>query len=214
MVTSAMAYTMIADVVPVEDRATVFFQFGATFSIAELISGPLAGAVMLKSNWLCMLLGLGLWVLANLICCVVPETLEVRRLADQLNNADNDDGDAESDAINNAENETDNDRRAGGQSLISMAKLQLQSSTVEVHDFAVANRGLFFLMLSLVFVVLSRVVQILLLQFTTKKFNWTWSQVSHVLPPLLIPVVFSFPLSPCLRSQIHERNAKNTDSQS
>ncbi|KXJ91608.1 major facilitator superfamily domain-containing protein [Microdochium bolleyi] len=174
MVASAMAYTLIADVVPVEDRATVFFQFGAAFAVAELVSGPLAGAVMLKSSWLCMLLGLGLWIFANVLCCVVPETLEIRRLADRLEGTLGD-GEALDDAAATFAKDD------SLEPLTSRVKRQLRHSADEVRDFAVVNQGLLFLMLSLVFVVLSKVVRLLLLQFTTKKFNWSWSQGAFLL---------------------------------
>ncbi|KAH7027319.1 major facilitator superfamily transporter [Microdochium trichocladiopsis] len=172
MVTSAMAYTMIADIVPVDDRATVFFQFGAAFAVAELVSGPMAGAIMMKSNWLCMLLGLGLWIVATLLCFLAPETLRVRRLAEQL--AGNSTETVES-------TETGANRVRDHQSLLAQTVHQIRCGAAEVREFGVHNRGLMFLMLSLVFVVLSKFVQILLLQFTRKKFNWSWSQAAFLL---------------------------------
>lgn len=178
MVASAMAYTMIADVVPVEERATVFFQFGATFSAAELISTPLAGALMMKSNWLGVLLGLGLWIVATLLCFLLPETLNVRRLANKLNETAITTAATAGDTVESTTNTKTHDDEA---SLTTKVAQHIRHSATEVRAFAVQNRGLVLLMLSLVFVVLGRVVQVLLLQFTTKKFNWTWSQATFLL---------------------------------
>jgi len=168
-----MAYTMIADVVPVAERATVFFQFGATVSVAELISNPLAGVLMMKSNWLSVLLGFGLWIVATFMCFLLPETLDVRRLANKLKET----------ATTTVSDADENDTNTHGDKDPFMTKViqHIHHSATEVRAFATQNRGLVLLMLSLVFVVLGRVVQTLLLQFTTKKFNWTWPQATFLL---------------------------------
>ncbi|KAL2016178.1 hypothetical protein VTK56DRAFT_4096 [Thermocarpiscus australiensis] len=155
----AMLYTSIADVVAVDDRATVFLQVGAVFLGSQMIAGPLGGVLMVWNPWIPLLLALAILALSNLLVVLAfPETVHVH------------DG-----------RESRGDRNDDG--VPNMAKLwqKARAGLADVWDFVLANKSVAFLMLSLVFVFLGRFVGELLLQYATERYHWTWSTASIVL---------------------------------
>jgi MFS family permease len=155
-----MFYTSLADVVPSDERATVFFQLAAVFLGSQMIAGPLGGAMLIWDPWIPLLVALAVLILTNIAVVAFPETVHVhdRKGADEEQE--------ESDA-----------------GVPRAAKLweKARTSIVEVWDFILGNRSLAFLMLSLVFVVLGRFVGELLLQYATDRYGWSWSVASMVL---------------------------------
>lgn len=52
-----------------------------------------------------------------------------------------------------------------------------RAQLVEVWDFLIGNRRIVVLMLPLIFVTLGKYIQEMLLQYSTKRFGWSWSKV-------------------------------------
>jgi hypothetical protein len=81
---SAMLWCMIADAVPVEDRTAVYYRIAGASMIVNLVSNPLAAALLRIDPWIPVLFGCGLVGLGVLVVLVVlPETLDIRRAADR-----------------------------------------------------------------------------------------------------------------------------------
>ena len=156
----AMLYTMLADVVPSNERATVFFQLTAVFLGSQMIAGPLGGAMLIWDPWIPLLVALAILIISNLMILAFPETVHVH--------------DRKRPAV---------EQHGDGDDVPRATKLWRKASEglAEVWDFVLGNKSVAFLMLSLVFVVLGRYVGELLLQYATDRYGWSWSAASMVL---------------------------------
>jgi hypothetical protein len=155
-----MLYTMLADVVPADERATVFFQLTAVFLGSQMIAGPLGGAMLIWDPWIPLLVALAILSLSNLMVLAFPETVHVhdRKKPQEEQHGDGDD-------------------------VPRFTKLWRKAcdGLAEVGAFVLGNKSVAFLMLSLVFAVLGRYVGELLLQYATDRYGWSWSVASMVL---------------------------------
>ncbi|KAH7081199.1 hypothetical protein BKA63DRAFT_540380 [Paraphoma chrysanthemicola] len=80
IVASAIAITMLADIVPPEKRTTIFLYLTASVLIAEMVAPVMAARLMERSDWLPLLLALGIQQLGICIAFFFPETLHLRNL--------------------------------------------------------------------------------------------------------------------------------------
>lgn len=154
-VSAAMIFTLLADVVPAASIATVFFRFAAFGICAEITSGPLAGLLLLKGVWTGLIVSYALLSMTSLVVFAFPETLELHKLAAEEGGED----------VNSS-------------SVLRRSVRQVRQGAGQFWKFICADLRITILIVSLVFVVLSKFVQELLLQYTAKRYHWTWSQVS------------------------------------
>ena len=156
----AMVYTTLADVVPSEERATIFFQLNAIFLGSQMIAGPLGGAMLVWGPWTPLLISLAVLVITNLGVFIFPETVHVHD-----------------------RKEVDEELEMDGDGIPKATQLtqKAYAGLAEVWNFVLGNKRLAFLMLSLVFVILGRFVGELLLQYATDRYSWSWSLASMVL---------------------------------
>ena len=111
---------------------------------------------------------MGLVFFGALAIVPMPETLNLINLVDEQN------GDVPHDT---AEGE-----QAPKQSVWKKTVHLVRDSAVDTWTFILGNRRIVLLMLPIMFFVVGRFVQELLLQYATKRYNWSWSKVS---PPTL-----------------------------
>lgn len=150
------------------------FRFYSVFLVAELVANPLGGFLVGKGAWLTLFIGNVFMVLVIGSVYIVPETLSVRLWHDRragkmpsprLAPLDGDDGDKL--------------KKTSMGAALDDARAQL----MEVWDFLIGNRRIVVLMLPLIFVTLGKYIQEMLLQYATKRFGWSWSEVCRLLPP-------------------------------
>ncbi|KAL1865647.1 hypothetical protein VTK73DRAFT_5121 [Phialemonium thermophilum] len=184
-VAQAMLYTFLSDVVPLAAHATVFFQVMSVDLLGQTLAGPVAGMLMRKSDWLPLMVGLGLLAVGTLTGLVFPETLELKRLKHALQAAESSAAESEDDgALADAEtidaarevDALDGDDQKGWtwRKLLATWKKNLG----EVWEFVLGNKRVTFLMVSLVFTIMGRLVNELLLQYATKRYDWSWDKAS------------------------------------
>ncbi|KAK3497675.1 major facilitator superfamily domain-containing protein [Neurospora hispaniola] len=187
---AAMLYTFISDIVPIAERATLFFQMHATYLTARMISGPIAGSLMITSPWIPLVLSLGLMTLAAATTLVFPETRHLKAQASSTKRLDNED-------ISTYPSTDDEDV---GKPMLSSSLPPLspltqpqaqQSITTRINGLATSlrssthflttNKRICILTLALGLVVIGKYAQVLLLQYATKRFNYSWSAASYLL---------------------------------
>ncbi|KAK0737387.1 major facilitator superfamily domain-containing protein [Apiosordaria backusii] len=154
----AMLYTFVADVVPVDGRATVFLQLTAVFLGSQMVAGPLGGIMMVDDPWIPVWASLVIIGVANLLILVFPETLHLHDKKDVATGSEDD----------------SDDERSGVQQLLHKAKTGLE----EVWEFILGNKSVGLLIISMTFVILGRFVGELLLQYATERYHWSWSRAS------------------------------------
>lgn len=170
----SMIYTMLADVLHVEEMAPVLFRFYSVFLLAELVSNPLGGFLVATSPWLTLFIGNVFMVLVIGSVYIFPETLSVRLWHDKRA------GKAPSQRLAPLDGDGGDElKKTGMRAVLDDARAQL----MEVWDFLIGNRRIVVLMLPLIFVTLGKYIQEMLLQYATKRFGWSWSEVCRLLRP-------------------------------
>ncbi|KAH7018055.1 major facilitator superfamily domain-containing protein, partial [Microdochium trichocladiopsis] len=197
---SAMIFTSIADVTAVSSRADVFFAVSATYIASEVLSSPLAGLILLHSAWGLLITSFGILLATFVITMLFPETGTMLGAKSRTQTMA---------ASSDAEGSVPEPAQAG--------RCQ---STVEkisrIWRYVSTNKRLVALTISLVFVVLGRFVQEMLLQYTTKRYNWTWSQASFVLTIRSISnfIVLTVVMPLASRLLLMHRRGRNSSSNS
>lgn len=154
-------------------RASVLFRFHSVFLVGELVSNPLGGFLLGISPWLSLVVGNACMLLAFSGFYFLPETLVVRRWHDARTGRLGTLGRAglEKDRSNKDEARSEGISRAVRVARAALAQLR------EIWNFLVTNKQVAFLILPFVFVSLGKYIQELLLQYATKRYGWSWSQV-------------------------------------
>ncbi|KAH7091603.1 hypothetical protein FB567DRAFT_490630 [Paraphoma chrysanthemicola] len=80
LVAVAIVMAMLADIVPPERRTTIFLYLTSSVLVAEMLAPVMAARLMEKSDWLPLLLALGIQQLGICIAFFFPETLHLRDL--------------------------------------------------------------------------------------------------------------------------------------
>ncbi|KUI63980.1 hypothetical protein VM1G_10759 [Cytospora mali] len=169
----SMLYTMLADVVHVEELASVLFRFFATFMVGALIANPLGGFLLSKSPWVALITG-NIFMAVNMAALyLLPETLIVR----QWHDAKAGKTASQSPPLSQQESgDEDGPKKGRLRVAIDSAREQL----LQVQEFIVSNRSVFVLMMPLIFQSLGKYIEELLLQYATKRYGWSWSKASYV----------------------------------
>ncbi|KAK4171556.1 major facilitator superfamily domain-containing protein [Triangularia setosa] len=154
----AMLYTFVADVVPIDGRATVFLQLNALFLGSQMVAGPLGGIMMVNNPWIPLWTSLVIIGVANLLILAFPETLHLH---------------GKKDAAASSEDDSD-DERSRVQQLLHKIKTGLEG----IWEFILGNNSVSLLIISMTFVILGRFVGEILLQYATERYRWSWSRAS------------------------------------
>lgn len=148
----------------------MLFRFYSVFLVAELVANPLGGFLVNKGPWLTLFIGNAFMVLVLASVYILPETLAVRQWHDKKA------GKVPSPRLAPLDGD-DNDDEGLKKSNVRAALDDARAQLVEVWDFLIGNRRIVVLMLPLIFVTLGKYVQEMLLQYSTKRFGWSWSKV-------------------------------------
>ncbi|KAK1758674.1 major facilitator superfamily domain-containing protein [Echria macrotheca] len=175
----AMLYTLLADVVPATERATVFFQIGAAYLVSATVAGPLAGALMTISDWLTLVVCLLILALGIPLALAFPETVSLHGPRKDAGNQAR--PSAAADDGNDGDDEDEDNEPASKLSPLQNIVAKAREGFSDVRDFVLGNKSLAFLMASSIFVVFAKSVQEMLLQYATKRYGWTWSQATILL---------------------------------
>ncbi|KAH8879335.1 MFS general substrate transporter [Thozetella sp. PMI_491] len=169
--TVAMLYTFLSDVVPVANRAAVFFQFGAALLIPASIAGPLAAVLMTRSPWLAYFVGAAFILLGNLVAFVLPETNVLHKAA------------RERKAQQNGANGHNNGPAAGEdkRGVVAQTWQHVRASGVEAGEFVMANKRVSILLTTFIFAIVGKWVQEMLLQYATHRYHWSWARATFLL---------------------------------
>ncbi|KAK7739043.1 hypothetical protein SLS53_005941 [Cytospora paraplurivora] len=170
----SMMYTMLADVVHVDEMASVLLRFYSIFMVSALASNPLGGFLLSQGPWVALIIG-NLIMFSSLVAIwLLPETLIVRQWHDVKAGKTADTSPAVAPQDSGGE---ENSKKRGPRAVIKAAHEQL----LQIWDFLVSNKHIVVLMLPLIFQNLGRYLEELLLQYATKRYGWSWSKASYFL---------------------------------
>ncbi|KAI9826783.1 MAG: hypothetical protein M1819_007254 [Sarea resinae] len=175
IVASALVFTIISDITSDEQRATIFFQIQASVLISDIVAPPLSSVLMSRNIWAPLLLGAFIQALSILVPACMPETLHItaretghpsrQEPAFQLADDDEMDGRFE---------ETDSKTKAGDYGSRIEA---LKGAT----SFLFQDRKISVLVLSLVVVRVGKQAVELLLQYVSKRYDWSLAKAAFLL---------------------------------
>ncbi|EHK18451.1 uncharacterized protein TRIVIDRAFT_158459 [Trichoderma virens Gv29-8] len=208
---NAMIFTIASDVSTEAQRSTVFFYVAAVAIGGKLISGPLAFMAVQHSVWLSVYIGLVCLLACVLLALAFPETRPLSAVETEETRND-DDGRSDTSASSNI-------TKSRGLKMRIYDLLELEKLAILVKYFW-ENKRLGLLLLSLIFTTLGNYVTIILMQYTTKRFGWTWAKagllssisafvnlvlLAAILPALSQVLLFKYRLSPVAKDALLAR---------
>lgn len=170
-----MCYTLFSDVIPAADRTLVFYQLNAVLRIVSVAASPLAAFLLSVDPWIAVWIGLGLLLLGTGCTLLIPETLEFRKAADQKR--------ASCDHhSSSAATTTTNFNVFFFKSAFQHALSSAQADFTHIWRFLLGSKNIMLLMTcnALVFP-LRLAFDGDLLQYMTKRYDWSWSMVSVII---------------------------------
>ncbi|SCO78811.1 uncharacterized protein FRV6_03024 [Fusarium oxysporum] len=164
----AMVYTIVADVVPVSKRTDMFFRLVALVLIFNVIFNPISAWLLQFDPWLSMWIGFGFMVFGTMCILLIPETMHLRRKDDKRHNEEH-------------ENEQIHGVSLSKHNVLKQAWFSIQNDMQHVWRFIFASKSIMMLMLAIAFFFPVRIVLTgVLLQYMSKRFDWSWSKATYI----------------------------------
>ncbi|UKZ81516.1 hypothetical protein TrVFT333_009288 [Trichoderma virens FT-333] len=171
----AMVWTIIADVVPVAERTSVFYQVYAMNLIISVAVNPLAAWLLSIDAWLAMWIGNGILAVGMLSSALIPETLKLRQAADNKRR-----GQGASPPVED-ESQSSSRKLPGAKDLARRAWFSVKNDVSHVWHFIFASKSVVLLLLAYGPFYLIRLAFILdILQYMSRRFNWEWSTATYI----------------------------------
>jgi MFS family permease len=170
----AMLWTIVADVVPVAERTSVFYRIYAMNLLISVAINPVAGWLLSIDPWLATWVGCGVLAVGILSSALIPETLKLRQEADKKRRGDQ----GTSSAPIVGEPEEQPMKMLGVKELARRAWFSTKDDVSHVWRFIFASKTVVLLLLAYGPFYLIRLAFVLdILQYMTRRFNWEWSTV-------------------------------------
>lgn len=163
-VITSMIFVMTSDIVPENQRSTTFFWVGGCVLGTLGVGQPLSALLMERSPWIPLWLGLGLWLLAVVVACNLPETLHMREktLAPEFRHGSPDSLSLKDD---------------DAQGVLQRAKLAARRF-VRAAAFLVEDIRVFILLCCFMIGMVTQESNNVLLQYVSKRYDWSLSQAT------------------------------------
>jgi hypothetical protein len=150
-------------------RTIVFLQMGSISFVASIVASPLAGAVMLSfGSWVGCILALSFVGLSWLLSLFIPDTLRMAAAGKAMQGG----VDSEDDRPPASEGP-----HGSVSSPVQRVIERVCNTLVEARHFLSSHQFVVILTMCFLFEVLAGLAGMLLLQYVTKKFNWSWGKV-------------------------------------
>lgn len=171
----AMVWTIIADVIPVAERTSVFYKVYAMNLIISVAVNPLAGWLLSVDPWLAMWIGNGILVVGMLSSAFIPETLKLRQAADNKRRGQDTPPPVED------ESEPSSRKIPAARDLARRAWFSVKNDVSHVWHFIFASKSVVLLLLAYGPFYLIKLAFVLdILQYMTRRFNWEWSTATYI----------------------------------
>lgn len=146
----------------------VYYRVGATAVVGELVVVPLSAMLLTKNPWLPLTLGMAFLIIGTCIPPFMPETLKLRRAANQ----------EVQQSLDRTEDGADDKRPLREQILSSF-----RNDIGHVYNFLTKSRKFIVLLLSFNLTVVVKYTKIeIMSQYVHNIFHWSWAKVSSPIP--------------------------------
>ncbi|PYH95837.1 MFS transporter, partial [Aspergillus ellipticus CBS 707.79] len=163
-ITNSVVWTIIADVYPIEKRATAYFVLSAAILVSEILAAPLSAWMMASSLWMPFMLGLAFEILGMFTVFVIPET-RPKSLEEPVTEPA-------------AEDETSGSSPCSSTSLWSSAIRSACSQISQLNGFICEHPNA--IIISFTFLLASFGLEALgfMVQYASKRFSWSMAEAS------------------------------------
>ncbi|KAJ5915558.1 MFS general substrate transporter [Penicillium verhagenii] len=155
---SSIALVMVADVFPEEEIATALFRLGSAVFLSEILATPVSAYLMASDPWIPFVLGLGIAILGSGAALLMPETLTKAKSKVFLTTEASEE---------EAQLYSDENDSLGQHIKVNMRKLR------DSTKFIFGNTAVAICLFSLFIAAISKQSTSLLLQYTSKRFDWS-----------------------------------------
>ncbi|KAJ5938157.1 MFS general substrate transporter [Penicillium verhagenii] len=155
---SSIALVMVADVFPEEEIATALFRLGSVVFLSEILATPVSAYLMARDPWIPFVMGLGIAILGSGAALLMPETLtKAKSKVFSTTEASEEE----------AQLCSDEDDSLGQYIKVNLRKLR------DSTQFILGNTAVAVCLFSLFIAAISKQSTNLLLQYTSKRFDWS-----------------------------------------
>ncbi|EGX91542.1 MFS transporter [Cordyceps militaris CM01] len=167
----AMCYTLFSDVTPAAERTMVFYQLNAVLRIVNVAATPLAAFLLGVNPWIALYIGIGLLGIGTVCTLLLPETLDLRKVAEQRRLPRERAEEFAPQPIS----------KVSAKSAIQRALASARSDFAHIWRFLLGSQGIMLLMVCNALVYpLKLVFDSDLLQYMTKRYHWSWSTATYI----------------------------------
>lgn len=163
----SMLYTYLADVSHPDELASWLFRFASIFLIGELLATPLSGFLLSFNAWYPLIVGIACFAFSLILILFLPETLVIRQWHDAKSGRT---------PSTSPDRSGERAKKTKWQKAVELMREQAD----DITKFIWGNKRVVLLIFPLVFMILGKFVQELLLQYATKRYNWTWSRAAYL----------------------------------
>ncbi|RGP68384.1 hypothetical protein FLONG3_8157 [Fusarium longipes] len=157
----AMVYTIVADVVPVEERTDMFFRLVALVLVFNVVFNPISAWLLQYDPWLSMWIGFGFMVFGTLCILLIPETMHLRRKDD--------------------ESHEQSEQVDSKQGVLKQAWFSIKNDMQHIWRFIFASKSIMMLIISVALSLPTRITLTgVMLQYMSKRFEWSWSKATYI----------------------------------
>ncbi|OHE99738.1 Sir2 family protein [Colletotrichum orchidophilum] len=154
----AMTWTMISDVVPVSNL------IGAIALVGELVVAPLSAYLLSKNPWLPLTVGMALLIIGTFLPPFIPETLDLRRAADQ-----------EVEQTLQRSEEDARDKRTLREQIVFAVKNDMG----HVYNFLIRSKSVIYLVAGFNLTVIVKFVKVdIMSQYVHNLLGWSWAKAT------------------------------------
>ncbi|GJC82700.1 efflux pump ustT [Colletotrichum liriopes] len=162
----AMTWTMISDVVPISNLTAVYYKIIAVAFGGELVVAPLSAYLLSKNPWLPLTAGMVLLILGACLPPFIPETLELRRAADE----------EVEQTFHRSENGT-KDKRTLKEQIVFAVKNDMG----HVYKFLIKSRRVMSLVAGFNLTIVVKYVKAeIMAQYVHNLFGWSWAKATLI----------------------------------
>ncbi|KAE9362765.1 MFS general substrate transporter [Stipitochalara longipes BDJ] len=176
-VVTAMIFAILSDVASEEQRAAIFFRFGAAALISTVVGIPFSWYLMKKNLWVTMWISIGFVVFGASLALFLPETLERAKVADFA-----------PEIISEEETEQAEERPTSSHQKSLKRKLAKLFDRVQGSHFIFESPMLFGLSIVFLLQRLSGNILNLMVQLASERFHWGLGDASFIIPIYSIAV--------------------------
>ncbi|KAF7552435.1 hypothetical protein G7046_g7408 [Stylonectria norvegica] len=174
----AMIWTIVADVIPVAERTSMFYKINAASLTFNVIVNPISALLMKHDPWIAVWLGLGLLIIGTFSPILIPETLTLQQKVDARHRHEQA-AHGVGTVLHGADEPVVVDMSK--HAIIKQAWFTVRNDIGHVRRFIFASKTVMVLILCFgAFSPIRMSYTYILLQYLSKRFDWDWSKATYV----------------------------------